>query len=74
MSKYTIDDMMLDIQMRVPLSDIKQKIRAEAIEEFVEKADSAIYEDFNKSDVGEYTIADVALTIRQVAEQLKEDK
>lgn len=52
--------------------DLVREVEKMTIDEFVEKADAEIYQDFNRTDVGEYTIADVALTIRRVAEQLKE--
>lgn len=42
-----------------------------AIDDFVEKANVEIYNDFNFDDVGEYSINDVALTLYRVAEQLK---
>lgn len=34
---YTLDDMMLDIQLRVPLKDIREKVRADAIDELLNK-------------------------------------
>lgn len=67
--EYDTDDIEIDGHT---LSEHDAQVRAEAIDEFVENADAEIYKDFNRTDVGEYTIADVALTIRRVAEQLKE--
>lgn len=41
---YTVEDMMLDIQTRVPLKDIREKVRKDAIDECKEAFNEHLFD------------------------------